>query len=86
MTIYQVVIEKKARRALLSLNKKQQARIVGAIELLARNPLPPAARKLRNRDGFRVRDGDYRVIYTINDTLITIVVLAIGHRGDVYSG
>ncbi|MCF8549748.1 MAG: type II toxin-antitoxin system RelE/ParE family toxin [Pontimonas sp.] len=79
-----MVIEKKASRALLALDKNHRARITGAIELLARNPHPPAARKLTNRLAYRVRVGDYRIIYSVNDTTITIMVLATGHRRDVY--
>jgi len=84
MTIYQVVIEKKAHRALHALEATHRVRIVAAIELLARNPFPPAARKLRNRQGYRVRVGDYRILYVVAKSTITIVVLAIGHRSDVY--
>jgi mRNA interferase RelE/StbE len=68
----------------LALDQHHRARITGAIELLARNPHPPAARKLANRLAYRVRVGDYRIIYSVNDTTITIMVLAIGHRRDVY--
>jgi mRNA interferase RelE/StbE len=51
---------------------------------LARNPYPPAARKLSNRLAYRVRVGDYRIIYSVQESTITIVVVAIGHRKDVY--
>lgn len=81
---YTVVIERKASRALLALDPQQRARIAGAIELLSTNPYPPAARKLRNRPAYRVRVGDYRIIYTVNENTITIVVIAIGQRRDIY--
>lgn len=84
MTPYRVVMEKKASRALVALNPPDRARITGAIELLARNPYPPAARKLTNRLAYRVRVGDHRIIYSVDDGTITIVVVAIGHRKDVY--
>lgn len=84
MTPYRVVIEKKASRALVALDQHHRARITGAIELLARNPYPPAARKLSNRLAYRVRVGDYRIIYSVQESTITIVVVAIGHRKDVY--
>lgn len=84
MTPYRVVIEKKASRALMALDQHHRARITGAIELLARNPYPPAARKLTNRLAYRVRVGDYRIIYSVQESTITIVVVAIGHRKDVY--
>lgn len=84
MTPYRVVIEKKASRALLALDQHNRARITGAIELLARNPHPPAARKLTNRMAYRVRVGDYRIIYSVNDATITIMVLAREHRVGIY--
>ena len=84
MTPYRVAIEKTASLARLAVDQHHRARITGAIELLARNPHPPAARKLTNRLAFRVRVGEYRIIYSVNDTTITIMVLAIGHRKDVY--
>jgi mRNA interferase RelE/StbE len=84
VTPYRVVMEKKASRAILAVDQHHRARITGAIELLARNPHPPAARKLTNRLAFRVRVGEYRIIYSVNDTTITIMVLVIGHRKDVY--
>lgn len=84
MTRYTVFFEKKASKALLSLDPPELARIAGAIELLARHPFPPAAKKLKNRAAYRVRVGDYRIIYVVQDTTITIVIVAIGHRRDVY--
>jgi mRNA interferase RelE/StbE len=84
VTPYRVVIEKKASRALVALDQHHRARITGAIELLARNPYPPAARTLTNRLAYRVRVGDYRIIYSVQESTITIVVVAIGHRKDVY--
>lgn len=80
MTPYRVVIEKKASRVLVALDQHHRARITGAIELLSRNPHPPASRKLTNRMAYRVRVGDYRIIYSVNDPTITIMVLAREHR------
>ena len=56
----------------------------GAIALLADDPRPPAARMLRGRPGLRVRVGDYRVIYTVADDVLLVVVVTLGHRRDVY--
>lgn len=67
-----------------TLNPDVQPRIQGAIALLAHDPRPPAARALRGRPGLRVRVGDYRIIYTIHDDALVVVVVALDLRRDVY--
>jgi mRNA interferase RelE/StbE len=52
--------------------------------MLAQDPRPPASRPLRGRPGYRLRVGDYRIIYTIDAGVLLIVVIAMGHRRDVY--
>jgi len=59
-------------------------RVHGAIALLAQDPRPPAARALKGRPGLRIRVGDYRIIYTVNDDVLLVVVVTLGHRRDVY--
>ena len=81
---YRVELRPGAAKALRTLDPQVARRVHGAIELLARDPRPPAARRLRGRDARRVRAGDYRLIYTIHDDVLVIVVVAIGHRRDVY--
>jgi len=51
---------------------------------LAEDPRPPAARALRGRPGLRVRVGDYRLVYTVVDDVLLVVVVTVGHRRDVY--
>ena len=84
MTRYNVRVTRSARETLKSLPSHDQKRLYGAIELLRANPRPPLAKKLRNRDGFRVRVGDYRIVYEILDDHILMVVFPIGHRRDLY--
>lgn len=62
-----------------------QPRIQGAIALLAEDPRPPASRALRGRPGYRLRAGDYRIIYAVADDVLLIVVVTLGHRRDVYN-
>ena len=84
MSAYRVELRPAAVRALRKLDPDIRPRIQGAIALLAQDPRPPASRALRGRPGFRVRVGDYRIIYTIADDVLLIVVVTLGHRRDIY--
>jgi mRNA interferase RelE/StbE len=81
---YRIEFRPAALRELRKIDRSTQPRIHGAISLLAIDPRPPASRPLRGRDGYRLRVGDYRVIYTIDDGVLLIVVVTLGHRRDVY--
>ena len=81
---WRIEVRPAALRALRRIDKKTQPRIRGAIAMLAADPRPPAARPLRGRDAFRLRVGNYRIIYTIDDDVLLIVVVTLGHRRDVY--
>ena len=84
MSTFRVELRPAAVRALRKLDPDIRPRIQGAIALLAQDPRPPASRALRGRPGFRVRIGDYRIIYTIADDVLLIVVVTLGHRRDIY--
>jgi len=73
-----------AVRALRKLDPAVRQRLQGVIALLAQDPRPPAARALQGRQGLRVRVGDYRIIYTVTDDVLLVVVVTIGHRREVY--
>jgi mRNA interferase RelE/StbE len=81
---YRIELRPAAVRALRKLDPPIRRRVQGAIALLAQDPRPPAARALKGRPGLRVRVGDYRVIYTIHDEVLLVVVVTLGHRRDVY--
>ena len=82
---YHVDIAPAAQRQLRKLDPHARRRVQAAIELLADDPRPPAAKMLVNSDGaWRVRVGDYRVIYDINDGRLTILVLSAAHRREIY--
>ncbi len=81
---YRIEVRPSAVKALRTVHPQDRARVQGAIALLAHDPRPPGARALQGRDGYRVRVGDYRIIYTIDDGVLLIVVVALGHRRDVY--
>ena len=84
MSAYRIELRPGAARALRKLDPDIQPRIRGAVALLAENPRPPTARALQGRPGFRVRVGDYRILYTIDDEVLLVVVVALGHRRDAY--
>ncbi len=82
---YQVDLVPAAARQLRKLDPQGRRRVQAAIELLAEDPRPPAAKMLVNSDGaWRVRVGDYRVVYEIEDGHLVVLVLAIGHRREIY--
>jgi len=81
---YHVEVTASAFRSLKKLDPHDRPRIQGAIALLGKDPRPPGSRPLKGRPGFRVRVGDYRILYTVNDSIVTVVVVAVGHRRDIY--
>ena len=84
MSAYRIELRPAAARALRRLDLQMRPRIRGAIALLAQDPRPPGARPLRGRPGLRIRVGDYRILYTIHDDVLLIVVVTLGHRREVY--
>jgi mRNA interferase RelE/StbE len=84
VSVYRIEFRPAALRELRRIDRSIQPRIQGAIALLAQDPRPPASRPFRVREGYRIRVGDYRIIYTIDNGILLIVVVTIGHRRDVY--
>jgi mRNA interferase RelE/StbE len=84
VTRYRLELTRHAAKALRQIDPSQRARLQGALLMLQQNPRPPSSRALRGRDGFRVRVGDYRIIYTVHDDVLLVVVVALGHRRHVY--
>ncbi len=81
---YHVKLRPAAERALRKLDSQTLRRIQGAIALLAQSPYPPAAKKLVGRPEYRLRTGDYRVLYRIDDGELLVIVIDLGHRRDIY--
>ena len=81
---YELRILPLAEKQLSRLNSPIYDSVKARISGLRDNPRPPGCQKLRDREGWRIRIGDYRVIYKINDIEKTVAVLQIGHRSDVY--
>ena len=82
--IWKTEIARPARKELSRLASDVQVRIARAILALEKDPFPPGCKKLRNRDGWRIRVGDYRVLYFADTKARQIVVGVIGHRREVY--
>ena len=82
---YRVEVAPAAVRQLRKLNPDARRRVQAAVELLADQPRPNAAKKLVGGDGeWRVRTGDYRIIYEIRSDVLLVLVVAVGHRRDIY--
>lgn len=85
MERYKVLIKPSATKELLAIPaKKDRQRIVRRIEALADDPRPPGCEKLSGYDRYRIRQGNYRIIYGIEDDELVVFIIKIGHRRDVY--
>lgn len=85
MALYKVEINKKVRKKdLPSIPLKDAAKIVERITQLAENPYPTGAVRLKGRDEWRIRQGDYRILYIVEEDTITVYVVKVGHRREVY--
>ena len=82
---YRVDVASAAVRQLCKLAPPARRRIQAAIELLAEQPRPSGATKLVGGEGeWRVRTGDYRIAYEIHDSMLVVLVVAVGRRRDIY--
>lgn len=81
---YSIELETRARKEFLDLPKEIQRNLAAVFDDLKQNPRPPGAKKLFGVDGCRIRKGDYRVLYTIDDQNKLVRVYRIGNRRDVY--
>ncbi len=82
--MYKLVIEKYALKNIAKIAPAHLPAIREAITLLAQNPRPQGYKKLKGTDAYRIRSGNYRIIYEIHDDIITIVVIDVGHRREIY--
>lgn len=81
---YTVFIERYAQKQIMRLDKKVIPVIKFAIASLADNPRPYGYKKLKGEDAYRIRVGDYRIIYEIDDYRIIVTVVSVGHRKNIY--
>jgi mRNA interferase RelE/StbE len=81
---YEVYILRAAEREMDKLTPEVYRRISRRLLSLEENPRPPGSKKLSVREEYRLRSGDYRILYTVDDEKRTVTVFAIGHRREVY--
>lgn len=81
---YEVFTTRKVEKAIIQLPEDVYERLSDAIDELANDPRPPGCKKLSGRDGYRIRVGDYRAIYRVDDRARRVEVLRVAHRGSVY--
>jgi mRNA interferase RelE/StbE len=81
---YKLLIEASAAKELEALPRKDRSRMAAKIGGLAGNPHPPGSEKLSGEEKYRLCQGDYRVLYSIQDASTTVTIVKIGHRRDIY--
>lgn len=84
MAKYNITIKKSADRELQDIPKKDLLRIIKHIQSLAENPRPAGPQKLSSRERYRIRQSDYRIIYSVDDGRFVVDVVKIGHTPEIY--
>ncbi len=82
--MYRVRVERKVQKILSKIPDPYYSKIKTAILDLGNDPRPKGCKKLKGRDGYRVRVADYRIIYEIQDAILLVDVIDLGHRKDIY--
>lgn len=84
MGSYSLFLKKSAERDLRKIPHTELQRIIQRIKELAATPRPSSSEKLAGQDAYRIRQGDYRIVYTVDDDRQLIEIIKIGHRREVY--
>jgi mRNA interferase RelE/StbE len=84
--VYAIEIKRSAAAEIEVLPMADRRRVVERIGRLAKDPRPPGCEKLAGGERYRVRQGDYRIVYSVEDALLVVWVVKVGHRRDVYRG
>ena len=84
MASYKLLIKPSAAREIHSLPAADHKRVVARIRTVADDPRPSGTERLSGDEKYRIRQGDYRVLYSIDDAAKTVVIVKVGHRRDVY--
>jgi len=84
MDSYSLFFKRSAERELRGVPKTDLSRIFSRIKKLLQDPRPPGCEKLSNQERYRIREGDYRIVYSVDDDAGRIEVVKVGHRREVY--
>ncbi len=84
MAAYKVYFKESVEKDFTAIPKKDLVKILRRIKALSENPGPSGCEKLTGRERYRVRQGRYRIVYSIEDEVLTVWVVKVGHRKDVY--
>ena len=84
MAAYKILFKKSVEKDFKGIPKNDLAKILKRIETLAEDPRPPGCEKLTGQEKYRLRQGRYRIMYSIQDDELTVWVVKVGHRKDIY--
>ena len=84
MAKFDLVFKESVSKDLTGLPKQDVQRILEKMDSLRNEPRPPGSIKLSGKEYYRVRQGDYRIIYEVQDTRLVVFVIKVGHRREVY--
>jgi mRNA interferase RelE/StbE len=84
MARYELRIKPSVAKDMRGIPKPQVKRILARMEALCEDPRPVGCEKLSAQERYRIRQGDYRILYTVDDAVVTVEVVKVGHRKDVY--
>ena len=84
MAKYEIVFKRSVAKDLRKIPSKDLSRILKVIEQLADNPRPAGFEKLSSQERYRIRQGDYRVLYEIKESRLILIIVKVGHRRDIY--
>ena len=84
MGSYKTLIKPSAVKEIEAIPQRDRRRIVARIQGLSSNPRPPDSEKLSGQDKFRLRQGRYRIVYSVEDAESSVLIVKVGHRKEVY--
>ena len=84
MEKYEISVKKSAVKELEDIPKKELQKILKKIKTLSSDPRPQHSQKLSQREQYRIRQGDYRIIYSVQDDELTVYIIKVGHRKEIY--